>query len=142
MGKLADIARKLKGLKMEESVLNSFRKNSPQIIDLNLAQLDSGKDSMGELLQPPYRDPGYAKMKLHLNPKGVVDLKLSGEFWEGFFIEAESFPISFMSTDLKTGKLVDKYGKQIFGLDETSLGTAKEIVLPEVREDFRKALHV
>lgn len=127
---------------MEETVLSSFRKNAAQIIDLNLLQLDSGNDSLGRPLDPPYRNVNYAEMKLHLNPKGVVDLRLTGDFWAGFFMNAQQFPITFGSTDAKSPNLEAKYGAQIFGLDQTSLGTAKEIVLPEVHEAFRNALHV
>ena len=142
MGQIRDRIRKLKALSMERTVLEGFKKNSTQIIDLNKLQLDAGNDSLGRPLMPPYRNPNYAKMKLYMNPKGVVDLKLEGDFWAGFFMEADQFPITFSSSDLKSGKLVDKYGAQIFGLDQTSLGTAKQIVLPEVHEAFRKALHV
>jgi len=143
MGKLAMIARRLKSANLEKAVLEIVREHEAQVIDLNLLQLDSGTDNAGKPLDPPYRSAKYADFKLTLNPKGVVDLKLTGDFWDGFFLSADQYPITFGSADIKAPELEAKYGKEIFGLDKTSMEALnKGIVLPELRARIRKVLLV
>lgn len=142
MGKLATIAKNLRAFQVEERLLAIVRRNQSQLIDLNLLQLDSGLDSQGKLLDPPYQSVNYAEMKLHLNPKGVVDLKLTGAFWQGFFMKADKFPVTFGSDDIKSSELEAKYGRDIFGLDKANLDISKEIILPDLQEQFKKAIRI
>lgn len=146
MGKLKDIANKLAGITpdaIDAKILQIIRDNQTLIIDLNLFQLDSGKDSNDVPLDPPYRNANYAEFKLYLNPKGVVDLRVTGRFWAGFFMKADKFPITFGSTDEKAGALEAKYGKEIFGLDKQHLEeVSRGMVLPLLQSYLREAIHV
>jgi hypothetical protein len=100
--------------------------HSDSIIKLNQQQLfTKGEDSRGEKLQS-YTSPSYAEYKLQLNPAGVVDLRLSGAFYLGFFIQGRSFPVSVFSSDIKSKMLVSKYGP-IFNLQpENKIILSKE----------------
>jgi hypothetical protein len=75
-----------------------------------------------------------------LNSNGVVDLKLTGDFYSGFFALTDSFPITFSSNDSKAESLELKYGKEIFGLDQESLEQFRIEIKPQVQEEFRKII--
>jgi len=119
----------------ERQLLKIIIKNRNTMIDLNTAQLLSGKDSEGQFLQA-YRSKAYAEMKLHLNPAGVTDLYLTGAFQQHFYVRASSFPVTIFSSDPKTKELVEKYGPNIFGLAEYSRGVFKNFTSQDVREYY------
>ena len=134
--------RKLSPVVVQNNILETIRKNSKRVLDMNKEQLLQGEDSKGEMLMP-YRSVAYADMKLTYNSLGVTDLKLEGSFHNGFFLNADNFPFYIFSRDEKTRKLVGKYGIDIFGLDENNLHTlAEDIVLPSVKVDIVKAIHI
>ena len=125
-----------RNLSLETEVLKSIRANEAYIVDLNTSQLMNGKDSMGKFLTP-YRNPNYAALKRAIyNPRGVTDLRLSGDFHDGFFINANRFPVVFDSRDEKTELLTSKYGNDIFGLDKENLGNLASFV----KKDLRRVL--
>ncbi|MDR0714924.1 MAG: hypothetical protein LBF89_11810 [Bacteroidales bacterium] len=104
------------------------------VIALNQEQLSHGLRSDGEELYPDYRDKSYAAMKHRKNPKpgeGVPDLELTGSFYNKFYLDTDKFTVS--SHDAKTEKLVEKYGRSIFGLSDDSLQKMK----PEVIRRFK-----
>lgn len=134
MDKLDRIIANLEAFNQEEFervLLEILKKHEHTIIDLNLSQLLNGKDSNGESLGE-YSSILYAEFKKRLNPKGVVDLRLEGDFYRGFFADTSKFPIDIDSNDSKRDSLVDQYGTQIFGLDKASLGILSEEILPEL----------
>lgn len=143
MGKLLQLSERLKTIDLEAEVLVIVDEIKPQLIDLNTSQLFSGVDAAGFLLKPQYKDTTYAEFKKHLNPKGVVDLKLTGSFYEKFFISAEKFPLFLGSKDDKTPDLESKYGKDIFGITKNNLGIiSKQTILPELQKKLHSLIHV
>jgi hypothetical protein len=143
MGKLLQLAEHLKTINLEAEVLSIIADIEPQLIDLNTSQLFSGVDSKGFLLKPPYKEAWYAEFKKSLNAKGVVDLKLTGKFYEGWFVSASEFPIFFGSKDEKTPDLESKYGKDIFGLTKTNLANiTSQTILPILQKRVYSLIHV
>lgn len=144
MGKIIDFYNKVKAITEEEinrGVLKVVEESKNQAIDLNTKQLFEGRDAQGQSLGG-YRSQAYADFKRTLNPRGVVDLKLTGSFYNGFFAKADRFPVMFSSTDEKTGELKEKYGDEIFGLDQSNLEEFRQEIKPEVQSLFRKLLHL
>ncbi len=138
MSKIAEYRDRLRQVDFEEETLRLARENDTRYIDLNQEQLFRGVDSNDRLLKPPYASKYYAKLKLSKNPAGVVDLKLTGAFYNEFFLSAASFPIFLGSADEKTFMLVNKYGKEIFGLDKKNRGVvAKNVIRPGLTKYFR-----
>lgn len=129
---------------VEAGALKAIKENEKEIVALNQLQLLEGVDSFGDLLEPPYKSAAYAEKKLTLNPLGVVDLKLTGDFHAGFFVAvSDRFPFYIFSKDEKTRRLVGMYGINIFGLtDENKSDIAKLYVLPEVKGLLLTAIHV
>jgi hypothetical protein len=120
MTKLRDILRNLEQLSeqsLNDKSLEIVRGYEATLVDMNTSQLMDGKLSTGESVGE-YRSAEYAAMKKQLNPKGVVDLKLSGAFHNSIFIKATAYPVLFDASDSKAGKLLDAYGINVLGLME------------------------
>lgn len=115
--------------------------NEAIILDLNTSQLEQGRDALGNFLAE-YMAEDYAKFKQHLNSKPplfIPDLKLEGNFYDGFVLRWEGDTFTIDSTDEKTGKLVKKYGADIFGLMDESLSELKDYMLASFITLFRRA---
>lgn len=137
---LSQLDEGIKG--QEEEISKIIRESEKEILDLNKQQLFKGEDATGKSLGE-YISKSYAKFKLLLNPLGVVDLMLTGKFYDGFFLKKYSFPIKIDSKDPKRDALVKRKGENIFGLNEESIrifgrGTAKK----KFAEYWKRFLHV
>lgn len=128
-----------------EEVLSLMREESEAIIALNHSQLLlRGEDSEGKSLGS-YSNPEYEAAKKFLNPNGVVDLKLTGRFHDSWFMEADSFPVTFDATDSKRDMLInqDGYGENVFGLQKSNKDVmAQEILKPKIQNRYRQILHL
>lgn len=124
----------------ESNILRILKENESYLLDLNTGQLLKGVDSDALPLKPAYKSERYAAFKLTLNPEGVVDLRLTGAFHHGFFIEADKFPIMFDSTDEKTDKLRIWYGEKIFGLSQLSKEDLVSHVRPQIQDYYKSLL--
>ena len=133
---LLDFQRKLKRLSLDELINRAVLDNKEEILDLNTAQLSKGKDSFDRFLEE-YVSDAYAKFKKALGgqaPLGIPDLKLEGDFYEGFTLIVEGQDYRVTSTDDKTDRLVEKYGQEIFALSEESL----QEIRPQILESLLK----
>lgn len=139
MGKVADYIKKLSKVTIksqEKALLSIIEKHKHHLIDIITGQLLNGMDGNGEFLQA-YQNEDYAEMKLHLNPKGVTDLRLAGSFWEGFFAVIKKFPIIIDSKDEKRDELVKKYGESIFQPAQEGKTVFIEFIEVSLREYYR-----
>ena len=99
-----------------------MKEDEQAVVELNRQQLLHGFKSDGDLVGE-YRSPAYALMKERMNPLaglGLVDLRLTGDFFRGFQLAIDSTEYAIFSTDWKTNKLMDKYSEDIFGLTRDS----------------------
>lgn len=127
--------------KVSKDVLKIVRKEEDVLIDANLDQLMRGEDSEGNKIDPPYASAHYANFKLTLNPAGVVDLKLTGSFHNKWRMNANNWPIYFTSTDEKEPELTEKYGSDIYGVQQESLGEINQKnILPEVQRYYKREI--
>ncbi len=116
--------------------------NQELILDLNVAQLEIGLDSLGELLDDYFSDE-YAQFKIALGSKapfGTPNLILEGDFTEGFVLRVDGRDFFITSTDEKKDRLRDKYGDDIFGLMEKSLEELRPVILDTFLIIFRDGL--
>ena len=126
----------------EEYFKRAIVENQEEILDLNIAQLDEGVDSLGDLLME-YASEEYAQFKKALGSKapfGIPDLKLEGDFREGFILITEGSEFRIDSTDQKAGELAFKYGQDIYGLNEKSLEIARPFILESWLNQLRNEL--
>ncbi len=148
MGKLIDISNKIKQLtqqRLEAEVLAIIQNNDQVAINMNTDQLFSGKDALDKDL------PDYSERSVTVfgKPEGPYKLFDTGDFYRGFFLYADKFPVVFSNSDQKTGKIADLLASKghnpedIYGLNKTNLTDfSRSYVLPEVKKFFRDFLHV
>jgi hypothetical protein len=143
MGKLIEWERKLRRVKeprLEKDILKILKSEEAALVDANTDQLMRGEDSEGNEIDPPYRSRNYAEFKLFLNPAGVVDLNLTGAFHAKFkLVTSKGWPAYLYSTDKKAPELEGKYGRDIYGVQEETLGDINQSsILPKVQDYFRR----
>jgi hypothetical protein len=119
MTTIAQMSARWNSLSLHKEVNMTIRQTTGDIIKANQNQLLSNKDSTGESLGG-YALKSYEDMKKDMGQSGVVDLKLTGDFYKGFQVDVQQDTFELDSTDSKTGKLEGKYGKDIFGLTPES----------------------
>ena len=115
--------KNLKNVNLTRIYKATMKELEPEIIDLNHSQLEVGKDASGSKL-PEYQDQiHYRRFKSSIGSKSGsnFDLKVSGDFFEGFFgkFNGDSFLIN--SSDLKRDELVQMTSPEIFGLTKENL---------------------
>lgn len=133
--KLELMISNLSSANVEDKVLQILQDNQPFIADLNIDQLQHGQAPDGGPIGE-YRNPLYERFKKNKNPKagGKVDLILTGDFTDKFYVDAKSFPVTIDSTDYKTPLLTEKYDRdKIFGLQPGN----KAILSEHIKEEFQ-----
>jgi hypothetical protein len=119
-----------------------FKSNEEFITKLNKEQLFQG-ETADEGSTGEYSSKWYADYKSKLNPNNVVDLFVTGNFYDGFFVRIVKGGFEIDSKDSKRAKLVSKYGKEIFGLNQESRETLiKDVILPELTKYWREVLQL
>lgn len=117
----------------EAAILGILQNNWEYAVDLLTMQLMEGVDGDGAQLDH-YRDKAYAEMKLELNPKGVTDLKLTGDFHDSIYLKSDKWPVEFDASDWKKQHLVSVYGKGILQLEDSRIKT----LVDHIKEDILK----
>ena len=133
MGKVKDISNNLKRLNVMTELDLILTELQKVIIGMNQEQLSLGYDANKEQLQD-YATESYAGFKIDVvgsrAPLGTPDLKLTGDFYDGFKIILSETTITITSEDIKTLNLEGKYG-DIFGLTDDFLSQlANQYIFP------------
>lgn len=116
----------------------SVKKNEGIITALNTANLYSGKDANNKSLDAiggAYKPITVEIKKEKGQPYNRTTLRDTGDFYEGFFVDVKKDIWQVESEDSKRDKLVERYGKDIFGnteKDETIIN--KQYILPDLLE--------
>lgn len=124
----------------DEIILDLVKDIEHIILDMNIEQLEKhGIDGEGIEL-PEYTD----LTKIIKRSKGQitehVTLKDEGDFHESFFIIYKDKEFTIYSDDIKTNKLINKYGIQIFGLIAKNMEEMIDLIRPELLQKARKIL--
>lgn len=139
LAQLASKFRKLTPEAMEKIVLNSLKKNEGIVTGMNTDQLWRGEDAEGKKL------PEYSERSVQVfnKPPGPMRLFDEGDFYRGFFIKTDKFPVVFDSRDNKTGKIAEMLAAKghnpddIYGLQKEN---ATDLARSYVLEDIQKVL--
>lgn len=124
MATIRQIRDNFKLLNLDKSVMDTVMQHSQDITDLNRKQLKYGRKSDGERVGV-YRSREYKLMKIEMNPLagGYVDLTLTGDFTNMLTLRRDSDKVAeIYSADEKATMLKEKYGNDIYGLNEGSVG--------------------
>jgi len=135
---------KLKGIDLQQIIIDVFKTFELRIIRQNVIQLEKGFDSKGEPIGE-YKNFSYAKKKYAQNSKagfGNMDLILTGDFVAGIFIEFTSDSLIFDSKNkVKEGgeggvDLLKNYGDDVLGLSNDGFENLK----PKIQEELIKKI--
>ena len=144
MGRLAEIINKLDSITpdvIDEGLLNIVKKNQAEAVSMNVSQLFSGRDSLDQPLGF-YKNQRYAALKNYNNPApgyGIMDWKLTGALYSGWYANADQFPVTFGSTDEKF-QMLDEQNPDGKGLDQNNLETFRQDIKPQIQELFRSLI--
>ena len=124
--------KKAEALNLSEAVGEAIEQTIEEYKDIQRNQLLEGEGQKGKIGK--YRSKSYAARKFLINQKageGNVDLKLTGGFYNEIFVDVRNTSVVTDSADEKTGKLVEKYGENIFGLNKVNkAGYSKNVLGP------------
>lgn len=140
------LAQNLRQLKagLPDLIGQLIAENAHVIEDLQTAQMDAGLDSEGKRIEPDYSPFTVQIKRAKGQPYDRVTLKDSGSFHAGMFLTGgANNQFSIGSRDPKSKKLQDKYGEEIFGLNEDSQQQLIDDHLrPELPERVKKVLNI
>ena len=137
-GKLNLVKNALDGyLYMRDEILMDL---NPEIIEKNQDQLHEGLNSLGESIEPEYTPFTIAVKKIKGQPWNRVTLFDGGDFQEGMFSQIEGDELVISSTDYKTGKLTEKYGISIFGLNNESKDDIQALFIQRIIERLKEII--
>lgn len=119
MATIGVLRDRIKKFDLEFTSGESIEQTKDQIILQQQAQLFTGTDSDDKSIRPPYAARTITIKKRKGQPTDRVTLRDTGAFYKGIFVEVRETTFVTDSIDEKTGDLLDKYGKRIFGLGKT-----------------------
>ena len=127
----SDLKERLRSLPIEDFIKDVVEENKDSIELLNVFQLKDGQDNEGLEINPPYTPFTKQIKQMKGQPTDKVTLEDTGAFHASIKAKVSGKEITLDATDSKRNKLVKKYGKEIFGLDDES----KEAFSQEVLKD-------
>lgn len=101
------------------------------VVDLNIEQMKAGKDSNDNDITPPYKTKTIAKKIKKGQPYDRVTLRDEGDFQNSMKVRNANKKLEILSEDSKSGKLQDKYGEFIFGLNSRNFYKVQEYLKPK-----------
>ncbi len=113
---------------MDDILEDTLLRNKSEIEELQAEQMRVGLDSNG-LFIGELRSPSYARLKKArggIAPVGKVDLRNTGAFQRGIKARIANKAVFLDSNESKTPEIKEKYGEEIFGLNEESIQKMRE----------------
>lgn len=136
------VVKKLNNIDMSLIALEAFKDNKEIAFDMNTEEqlFGQGVDSFGRSLGD------YAPLTVILRseaglPVDRITLKVTGDFYDGWEGDFNSWPVMFTSSDPKTGELLFMFGSDIFGLTDQNLKKLiDEQILESINDKFKSRL--
>ena len=121
-------------------VTNVAREFSDLIVKLNRDQLESGIRADDRNIQPPYTASTIRVKRSKGQPTNRVTLRDTGDLHRSLFVEFEPGKFSLHFEDEKAPYLLERYGKEVLGLNEESLEQLRQLITQRVAEEVVKKL--
>jgi hypothetical protein len=116
---ILSVARNLRAVVelMPEIIAEVIQENASLIEDMNIAQLQAGQRADGSTL-PNYSPTSVIK---YGKPPGPIRLFETGDFYRGIVVRPFNDRLEMDNTDSKIGKLANRFGDEIIGLNEDNI---------------------
>lgn len=138
LGQLNINAQKIDANKLLDEVI---QQNASYFIDKLQKQLQKGQIRKGDIVRSyEYLSAKYKKRKQQMNPSagGKVDLKNTGDFYRGMFLDKKGNEFLINSSDWKADKLKQRYSNDdIMGLSKQN---TNEIAGQVIEQDYTQQL--
>lgn len=135
---ITDLKNRIRTINLDGIAERALQANQGEIADLNREQLQQGITSTGGFL------PDYSPASVNMFGKspGPIQLKDTGDYYEGFAPRFEDKTFNIESTDWKTKMLEERYKKygNPVGLTDESIDELGQIILPDVQSELRLKL--
>ena len=123
MATLKELRTKFNANNLLKIFNESIKETEEVAIDLLRSQLSAGESGDGGQM-PSYSSKYYARYKQRIGseaPFGVVDLKLTGAFYSGFYLRRTAKGFIIRSKDKKNNKILQRYGSEVLELNDENL---------------------
>jgi len=111
-----DMMKRLEKISVTELAAESIEDTRKDLIEWQQEQLFAGKNSRNRDIKPPYTRRTKRIKRAKGQPDDRVTLRDKHDFYDAIFVDIRAVTFVISSADWKTPKLIDKYGKSIFGL--------------------------
>lgn len=141
MSTIFGMLEKLQRVNLETEIPVIIQRTSYEMLTLNKTQLYNFGVNADTIKLKKYVSDSYATEKSFDNPRpgfGIPDLFVTGNFYNGFYVDVTPTKLIFDSRDVKANRLEELFGNKIYGLTKSN----KEIylsdtVMPEIRNYIR-----
>lgn len=113
---------------MDDILADVLLRNRSEVEEIQAEQQRLGQDAEGTFIGD-LRSPAYARNKKArggIAPFGKVDLRNTGAFQRGINMRIANKAVFLDSNEQKSPDLKEKYGEEIFGLNDESIQKMKE----------------
>lgn len=145
LDKLDRVERILSNMDQELNEHGEFLMESTEVdhmmVDLNILQMDAGKDSNDKDIVPEYTARTVEIKKKKGQPYNHVTLEDKREFKGGMKVRNFRSKAEILSEDSKSGALQEKYGETIFGLNEKHMEMLRAFLKPNFQIFLRKYIN-
>jgi len=126
----------------ERHVIAEARAFEAEILDYNTEEqlFRQGRTAAGQPVRPPYSQLTIEIKRASGQPFNRVTLRDTGDFHKSFRVEWQATQFGITAGDTKTAKLVAKYGREIFGLDDAGQQELIGMIREPLADNLRKAL--
>ncbi len=131
---------RLEAIDMKGLINWAVNRHGAYAIELNKRQLKVGQDDQGKIITPPYTAMTVSIKKAKGQPYDRVTLKDTGDFQDGMNMRRVAAGNEISSYDWKTISLTQKYGVDIFGLNEKNKGIFCNRMKPDAQKQFKTLL--
>lgn len=140
MATILSLLKRFEAIDTDKICVETMEESTGAIAEKNKEQLFSGENAEGSEIKPGYTPFTIAIKQSKGQPTDRVTLRDTGSFYQGIYVNVQNEQIVSGSTDVKTLKLLDKYGNEIFGLnDRFKIEVIRETVRPLFNDKIENA---
>lgn len=137
---LIDTEQIISPINVYRLVNDAILRHENQILDLNRRQMFAGNDANDNAITPEYTPFTKFLKDEKGQPFDRVTLNDTGAFYQSMFLQPFDNGFEFEATDSKTDDLKEKYGENIFGIAESDLDDAAEIIKETLIDTYANEL--